>query len=388
MQQQVVKTNLQRWSLQALGAQKEVSSSISAGLLACVVDRLDYQHKVVEDVLQWVPRQQPAVKRLETIAYIHKDTARAGKNLLENGNLWNRYSSADRHLINSTFLEIRARHANSVEASVEILSCLRDHWQEEIDNVVGLPHGDAFGANLEDNYFELHEALESFLRRRLGVQLLCDQHAELYERSRSIVTFHAPIVSFVDHAVTEAQHIVDAHLQIKPEVKVYGQASGAVIRPWLHHSLVEVLKNAMAAVIVQAKKEEGLQSSILSNTPPPVLIHVDQDDTGISIEIVDRGTGIETGEHVLVGLGHSSALKRWDRLDEQQSYAAVRSPLSSLGVGLKVARYHMQHFGGNIDVSNNAEGRGCTATVFIPTDESIPEEFPLHDGLSLAGKST
>ena len=58
---------------------------------------------------------------------------------------------------------------------------------------------------------------------------------------------------------------------------------------------------------------------------------------------------------------------RWDRLHEQQSYATVRQPLSSLGVGLTLSRLMMRAFGGDLYLSNNGGviGNGWTATLLI-----------------------
>jgi hypothetical protein len=60
---------------------------------------------------------------------------------------------------------------------------------------------------------------------------------------------------------------------------------------------------------------------------------------------------------------------RWDRLHKQQSYAAVRQPLSSLGVGLMLSRLMMKVFKGDLYLSNNGSviSYGCTATLLIRT---------------------
>ncbi len=80
------------------------------------------------------------------------------------------------------------------------------------------------------------------------------------------------------------------------------------------------------------------------------------------------------------GFARSSSPKRWDRLEEQQSYAAVRQPLGSLGVGLPLSRLMMRAFGGDLDISNNNDigeegegggiGGGCTATLTISYDDT------------------
>ena len=77
----------------------------------------------------------------------------------------------------------------------------------------------------------------------------------------------------------------------------------------------------------------------------------------------------------------SSADSRWDRLDEQQSYAMVRSPLQSLGVGLPLSRMLLQHFGGDLLLSNRDDGEngfasGCTATLVLNKNDILFEQLP------------
>ena len=99
----------------------------------------------------------------------------------------------------------------------------------------------------------------------------------------------------------------------------------------------------------------------------------------LKIRITDRGIGLEDKEQAF-GFARSSSRKRWDRLEEQQSYAAVRQPLGSLGVGLPLSRLMMRAFGGDLDISNNNDngeevegggiGGGCTATLTISYDDT------------------
>jgi pyruvate dehydrogenase kinase 2/3/4 len=94
------------------------------------------------------------------------------------------------------------------------------------------------------------------------------------------------------------------------------------------------------------------------------------------IQIIDQGTGVRDIDEAF-GFARSSSRKRWDRLKEQQSYAAVRQPLGSLGVGLTLSRLMLRAFGGDLTLSNNHQGMmsgpngsGCTATLMINLDDS------------------
>ena len=101
----------------------------------------------------------------------------------------------------------------------------------------------------------------------------------------------------------------------------------------------------------------------------------DGSDRYLRIRITDRGIGLEDREQAF-GFARSSSPKRWDRLQEQQSYAAVRQPLGSLGVGLPLSRLMMRVFGGDLELSNNdgegegGIGDGCTATLTISYDDT------------------
>jgi len=75
----------------------------------------------------------------------------------------------------------------------------------------------------------------------------------------------------------------------------------------------------------------------------------------------------------------TSSASKWDRLNVQQSYAPVRSPLNSLGVGLPVSRMMLRHFGGDVALrarqadDGDFGGPGCVATITLPLDTTILE---------------
>lgn len=358
---------LKYWSLRELADLPNlVSSDTSERLLQCAVERLARQH---ESVAEWIFSLKHcggsdslivrnASNRLDTLQYVHADTYKLGRQLLENRTLWERFSDPDRHVVNSTFLELRARHANTVETVVDVVADMRR---------LAIKQG-GHSAVLT----ELQERVDIFLRRRLGIQLLCDHHAELYKgiKPNGCVSVNAPLAVILNDAVVEAQHIVDVHLQTFPET-IYPATTDltfTMVQPWVHHTLVELLKNAMASAVVQMKADKAVVSS-------PIHIRLETDNNLVIIDIVDRGTGVGSVARAFE-LGHTSASRKWDRLNEQQSYAAVRAPLSSLGVGLPVSRYMIEHFGGSLILWNNEDGTGCTVRIQLPMDDKILERIP------------
>lgn len=283
-------------------------------------------------------------RNLNNLKRLHKDTAHLAYGLIdETSSVVHKFHDADRHLVFSTFEQIRSRHASTVETLADIVISLRRIYPGEnitIDTLV-----------------------DTFLRGRLGVQLLCDHYVALHKgKPHGGVALHCRLMDVADDAVTEATHICDAHFQSTPEVRVEvsQDATATLIRPWVHHALVELLKNSLA-------------SSVSSETCPSIHLRLEECDDLISLCVIDQGAGVSNIDEAF-RFASSSAGKRWDRLEEQQSYAMVRSPLQSLGVGLPLSRILMQHFCGNVTLSNNSgDLGGCTAAIHLNKDDTLLE---------------
>ena len=194
----------------------------------------------------------------------------------------------------------------------------------------------------------------------------------------------------IDDAVTEAKHVADANLGMAPEVIIQPDKSISsqdfcpppLIRSWLHHAIVEITKNAMTSNVQRYMQQS---STVSESTPPSVYINIEK-ETRLSdashsdflrIQVIDQGTGLKDKAQAF-GFAQSSSQKRWDRLQEQQSYAAVRQPLGSLGVGLPLSTLMMRVFGGDLSLSNHERGNdfdsGCTATLLINYDDTYSAE--------------
>jgi len=298
-----------------------------------------------------------------------------------------RFSPADRSLIAATFEQIRSRHAGTVENLADIMIDLKRIKRLMDDNDEFYePHTCSIDPNLSD----------SFLRRRLSIQLLCDHFVGLHKgKPAGGVSINCNLMDIVTDAVLEATHICDANLGMAPEVQFLWNDLESVdsksdnvtslecalritlVRPWVHHAFVELLKNAMAATI---KKSTALKDTSL----PDIYLQINSvGKKFIVCNIIDQGTGLDANMmSKAFCFAESSFSKRWDRIEEQQSYAMVRAPLGSLGVGLTLSQMMLQHLGGDaclvnrkhgkILLSNNREMKidsGCTAQLILCRDE-------------------
>jgi len=168
--------------------------------------------------------------------------------------------------------------------------------------------------------------------------------------------------------------------------------SATFVRSWLQYTLVELLKNAMSATVEQnpdivnelvgdefeldelydenpKQQQQQQQQPLLL---PSLYVHIYEDTTSdnVIIKLYDQGGGIskknnnnskndgndtndDDVEFDLESLFRFAQRETvWDRLDEQQSYGEVSSPLKGLGVGLSLSRWHMRHFGGDLTLEH------------------------------------
>ena len=413
------------WSMAKL-ARLQATPATARLLLEDVAQRLTHQierfqtdvRPLLEQRQQQQQQQQHAA--LDHLEHLHQDTVRLGQRLLAAPILFQRWNAADQSTVSHAFQQIRDRHAISMERYLDLVllgstsSSLSPQEQNK-----------TIQTQQQRCSFLLDDVIQSMLQTRCGVLLLCDHYAKLARQRHddsplphgavakiimddaahdSAPTLETVVVS---QALAEARHICQVHWLEAPQVLVETStmsslSSVTVIRPWLHHTLVELLKNAMHATLLGKYRHQHRRDDDddddddpedISQLPPTIRVLVSQVAEFVQIDITDEGVGVPSAEDVdvLFRLGQSSSSttssssssskqKRWDRLQDQQSYAAVRPPMNSLGVGLPISRILMQYFGGNVQLLSlpRRTTAGCTTTarVLLPVDDTIPE--PRH----------
>lgn len=390
------------------------------------------------------------LKHLQHLLYIHKDTERCCRRLLptatsssSTGIVLQRWSESDQRIVAQTLEQVRDRHANTIQRLVEIVDD-GPSWLERY--VTGnILQGRCGIQLLCDHYVKMyhqkgHQEKKINLNKHPSLSTITNNSSNDNDTGgrciqRGAIYKDCDIFEILQEAITEATHICEVHFLMAPEVRVKTTVTVnpttslpspslsssllsatrppplpvtppslppvTVVRSWINHVLVEVLKNAMHATLQQQVVHHPTKRTLLpveSPPPPPITVEVVFDTQKIIIDVIDQGVGIpwnhrsnhdsgdidddsgcSTVAESLFRLGHSTRGERWDRLREQQSYAAVRSPMSSLGVGLPISRILLQHFGGALMLlpapkgSDWVGGDGCRARIILPMDDNILE---------------
>mmetsp|Transcript_17694 Transcript_17694/g.38227 ORF Transcript_17694/g.38227 Transcript_17694/m.38227 type:complete len:435 (-) Transcript_17694:2258-3562(-) len=382
--------SLRRWSIRDLIGfnLSDDNAQNTKSLLQELQIRLAVQHgklssfsKSIEEYSKIAKAEgEMSQRNLNNLTQLHENTYLLPYQIIdgEGAALLKRFSKPNQKYVSNLFDDIMARHGTGVETLADAVIHARNIEK-------GLPN--IFRKHFSEVDLLRNETVEAFLHSRLLVQLLCDHYVSLNKgKPTGVVSLGADVVDVVDDAVTEAKHVCDANLGIAPEVHIQPDESIShedfcpppLIRSWLHHAIVEVAKNAMTSNVQKFMQQSS------DSLPPSVYISVGKEMAGgssnqgcLRIRIMDQGIGLKNKEEAF-GFAQSSSHERWDRLQEQQSYAAVRQPLGSLGVGLPLSRLMLRAFGGDLDLSNHEKGSGvdsgCTATLTVNCDDTYMAE--------------
>jgi hypothetical protein len=191
-------------------------------------------------------------------------------------------------------------------------------------------------------------------------------------RSRVVgaINVDSPVASIVRSSVTEASQLCEATYLVSPPMAFvlateicsgelqhqhihiydetidnqgYESVSATFVRSWLQYTLIELLKNAMAATvesnpeIAKAALEDDLGSSDSDSDSgsddearepqqqlPSLYVHVFDDDDrseSVVIKIYDQGGGIREDFDLESLFRFAQRDTVWDRMDEQQTYS-------------------------------------------------------------------
>jgi hypothetical protein len=376
------------------------------GILGDIALRLDRQSQIIEDLKQQIMKvsnftrnqddpltqqtMETIYKNIHNMQVLHRDTARTCRQYYAKLPADGPVSVLVCQQIGQACKEIYARHALTIETMAEIIIDIRGI----------LANRTAAGTNpaADDGpvgpMASIQNTVTRFLQARLMTQLLCDHIVDCMmvhspnavtrpPKPNGAVSVNVKVTDLVRSAALEAQHLVEtnfipladhpqAHAQESPEppqvIVNQSTTTATVVRPWLQYALVELLKNSLAITMERERRVDELSPYY------PVLIEVSETETHVQIQLQDQGGGL-LPHHGTTNGNHEHLFEfakrhdKWDRMDDQQTYAMVSSPIRGLGVGLAQSQLHLRVFGGDLIVKDRPTidqlEHGVTVTLLL-----------------------
>eukprot|EP00128_Syssomonas_multiformis_P003866 Colp12_sorted_trinity150504_noHs@6625 len=206
---------------------------------------------------------------------------------------------------------------------------------------------------------KLDQFVDDTLKFRTGVRMLAENHLALHRDADNfigIVCTNLHPKQVIERVAEITTEMCEHKYGIAPRVVLDGHLDTAFsyIPFHLEYSMLELLKNAMRAVVEFALASPDPKAIAAL---PPIRVTICKGDTDISIRISDQGGGIPADklgkvwqygfttvkEDVDAGSGMLSALMEKDR---NEPYG----PIAGLGFGLPMSRVYAEYFGGSLQL--------------------------------------
>lgn len=400
---------IQQWSKKRLA--ETTDSSEMKLILGDIALRLNRQSEILDELQQQVlrsdathwmlaqengehdyqqqqQRQQQQQQTMETIQknlhsmkVLHRDTARTCQQFFANLPTAP-LSPLLCHQVGQACKEIYARHALTIETMAEtvidIRRMLRNQERTSAERTTTV-------WTVKSAMAPIQSTVLRFLQVRLVTQLLCDHVVDCTlpstrKKPHGAISVDVNVAALVTSAVLEARHLVETNfipLADQPEAQAQecpeppfvivneeSTITATVVRPWLQYALVELLKNSLAITMERDRRLDAWSPYY------PVLIEISETNTHVQIQLHDQGGGLHMasdGPHDNAGphdtlFDFATRQDKWDRMDDQQTYATVSSPIRGLGVGLALSRLHLTRFGGDLTLQDRPSRTRTTTT--------------------------
>ncbi|KAK4525431.1 hypothetical protein GAYE_SCF12G3339 [Galdieria yellowstonensis] len=268
---------------------------------------------------------------------------------------------------------------------------LLKHLVDESANVVELL---AHGLRLallkasEREHLDLDSFVDQMLMSRIGRRMIAEQHVMLHESRPGfvgVINTNCSPRECLDIAYQECSRICFRQYGVTVPVQIRGSVSTIPYIPYhLHYILLELLKNAMRAVVEKHFFRSRTQKDLLlsKDSLPCIEVLLTQGPKQVTIRISDQGGGIPLDILPNVFRYGFSTVNRlreeqqqqegggeWDLLVQRQS---VDGPMAGLGFGLPLSKLYAQYFGGSLQLVS-MDGYGTDVYVHLDRTGDVLE---------------
>lgn len=236
--------------------------------------------------------------------------------------------------------------------------------------------------------------LDEHLRMRIGTRLIAEQHIALHHSSlpagdpardhRRRRDPHGSYIGVIDTTLRPAAtielcaewvaDICELRYGVRPRITLSGEtdATFAFVPMHLEYIITELLKNAFRATIENGMTSEPIAVTIApepgstvdpaaSSTASHAILPIDDNASGVTIRIRDRGGGISPASLPNIWSYSFTTFSADDELPGSSgadglaaisSAGAGASSLAGLGYGLPLSRAYAEYFGGGIQLQS------------------------------------
>lgn len=219
-------------------------------------------------------------------------------------------------------------------------------------------------------HLDLDSFVDQMLISRIGRRMIAEQHVMLHESRPGfvgVINTHCSPQHCLNIAYQECSRICFRQYGVQVPVQIRGSVSTIPYIPYhLHYILLELLKNAMRAVV----EKHFSPSVVAKDNLPPIEVLLTQGPKQVTIRISDQGGGIALdilpnifryGFSTMNRLREEEQGGEWDRLVQRQS---VDGPMAGLGFGLPLSKLYAQYFGGSLQLVS-MDGYGTDVYVHL-----------------------
>ncbi len=233
--------------------------------------------------------------------------------------------------------------------------------------------------------------LDDLFTARLSIRMLIGQHVEVPGKAKIVRGLAAADVARSAFETTRAMCL--RRFGVCPELRIEGHTDFkfTYVNSHLHHTLFELLKNSVRAVVEQhrgAQGEERRKRLALSRDGlgadklPPVVVVISGGKEDVVIKVSDEGGGISRSDLAqrIWSYEYTTATDQDRRLnnpsggvDVDKPFLTFRENFYGMGYGLPIARVFSRYLGGDLKIIST-EGWGTDAYIFLNRIESASIE--------------
>jgi len=212
---------------------------------------------------------------------------------------------------------------------------------------------------------EIHQSLNEFFTRRIGVGLLIQQHRKISntvhdtkEDITGIILKDCHPYQIIEDVVQHTSELCFLVMGKCPKIEIFGpkEFKFPYISSHIYFIISELLKNSLKATVDYHFNKEFL---------PSVKIYISGGNESLTIKVSDEGGGISRKNIKNIwGYMFTTSNQNFEQFIKENIDFNHTPILSGFGIGLPLSRVYANYFGGDLEILS-VDGFGTDAYLFL-----------------------